>query len=170
MTNAGYPFQFVGVSTDDADSYQVDTLIYRFHSRKSGHRYEVHIERYIEHLCCVKFFDLSVGQFRGRYSQTTDTFEPRTIFRTVANIALDALERDAASSFFFIGAADSRDDSGVNTRRFRVYQSYVNNLGMDDQFQKLFFNKYSMGILVNRSAVPDIDGYVSRIIDFIEMA
>lgn len=170
MTDVGYPFQFVGVSTDDADDYQIDTLIYRFHSKKSGHRYEVHIERYVEHLCCVKFFDLSVGQFRGRYSQTTDTFEPRTIFRTVADIALDALQRDKDSSFFFVGAADSRDDSGVNTRRFRVYQIYVNSLGMNDQFLKFFFNKYSVGVLVNRNAVSDVDTYIQKIIKFIEMS
>ena len=162
-----YPFQFIGSSIDEADDFQKDTLIYRFHSAKSGHRYEVHIERYIEHLCCIKFFDLSVGQYLGRFSRTTDTFEPRTIFRTIVNIALDALNRDRQSSFFFIGAADERDVSGKSTRRFRVYQQYVSTLSMEEQFELFFFNKHSMGLMVNRKSVSDIDSYVQHILEYL---
>ena len=104
-----YPFEFIGISKIGADKYQIDTLIYRFRSSKSAHEYEVHIERYIEHLCCVKFFDTSSTRGFGRFSQLTETFEPRTIFGTIANIAMDALNRDMLASFCFIGAADERD-------------------------------------------------------------
>lgn len=163
-----YSFEFIGISKDDADKYQVDTLIYRFHSTKSGHRYEVHIERYIEHLCCVKFFDTSATHGLGKYSQLSDTFEPRTIFRTITEIVIDALRRDPLSSFCFIGAADSRDKfGGVRTRRYRVYQAYVQNLDIDEQFESVFLDQHSLALLVNRKAVADIDSYAARVIDFI---
>ena len=59
LTDSFYPFEFVGVSKTGADKYQQDTLVYRFRSLKSSHEYEVHVERYVEHLCCIKFFDTS---------------------------------------------------------------------------------------------------------------
>ena len=45
----------------------------------------------------------------GKFSNLSATYEPRTIFRTVAAIALDAYRRDPLASFFLVGAADSRD-------------------------------------------------------------
>lgn len=163
-----YPFEFIGISKDDADEYQQDTLIYRFHSAKSGHRYEVHIERYIEHLCCVKFFDNTATHGLGKYSQLSNTFEPRTIFRTLTLIVLEALKQDPLASFCFIGAADSRDDTrGVRTRRYRVYQAYVQNLDIDDLFESAFYDQHSLALLINRKAVKDFDTYANRILEFI---
>lgn len=168
ILNMAYPFEFIGISRDDADEFQQDTLIYRFHSEKSGHRYEVHVERYVEHLSCVKFFDTTAMHGLGKYSQLSNTFEPRTIFRTITEVTLDALKRDPLSSFCFIGAADSRDDSsGVNTRRYRVYQTYVRNLDIDDLFESVFIDKHSLALLINRKAVDDFDSYVGRVLDFI---
>ena len=57
MSQISYPFQFVSVNTVGADKYLKDTLVYVFLSEKSGHRYEVDIERYANRLCGVKFFD-----------------------------------------------------------------------------------------------------------------
>lgn len=59
MTQASYPFEFIGPNTVGADKYLQETLVYVFRSEKSGHRYQVNIERYAEHLCGVKFFDLT---------------------------------------------------------------------------------------------------------------
>ena len=97
LTESYYPFEFVGISTVGADAYQRDTLIYSFRSSKSCHEYEVHVERYVEHLCCIKFFDTSATHGLGRFSQLSDTFEPRKIIRTVADIALDSLNRNAVA-------------------------------------------------------------------------
>ena len=97
LTESSYPFEFVGISTVGADAYQRDTLIYSFRSSKSCHEYEVHVERYVEHLCCIKFFDTSATHGLGRFSQLSDTFEPRKIIRTVADIALDSLNRNAVA-------------------------------------------------------------------------
>ena len=167
MMQSGYPFQFVGISTVGADKYLQDTLVYAFRSEKSGHQYQVHIERYVEHLCGVKFFDQTTDVRTGKYSQLSNTYEPRTIFRTVAYFALDAYRRDPLSSFFFIGAADSRDRSSATTRRHRVYATFVHNLGLDDLFRTFELKDSSMSVLVNRKAVPDMDAYMNHIIDFI---
>ena len=48
MTQNGYSFQFVGADTVGADQYLQDTLVYTFRSEKSGHRYQVNIERYAD--------------------------------------------------------------------------------------------------------------------------
>ena len=50
MTQTGYPFEFIGSNTVGADRYLQETLIYVFRSEKSGHRYQVNIERYAENL------------------------------------------------------------------------------------------------------------------------
>ena len=88
MKQTGYPFQYVGSNTIGADKYLQETLIYAFLSEKSGHRYQVHMERYVNHLYCIKFFDVTVDIHTGKFSHLTGTYEPRTIFRTVAEIAL----------------------------------------------------------------------------------
>lgn len=168
LTDSSYPFEFIGISKTGADNYQLDTLIYRFRSTKSSHVYEVHVERYVEHLCCIKFFDMSSTHGLGRFSQLSDTFEPRTIFRTVADIALDALTRAPLSSFCFIGAADDRDaPDGVQTRRYRVYKAYIKRLGLEKQFESAFFDQQSFALLINRKAVTDIDDYTNRLLQFI---
>ena len=105
----------------------------------------------------------------GKFSQLSGTYEPRTIFRTVANIALDALRRDPSASFFFAGAADRRDKSRDTTRRYRVYSAYVKDLGIDKLFRPSFIESYSMCVLVNIRAVPDRRTYVQQILDFISL-
>ena len=167
MIQTGYPFQFIGSNTIGSDKYLQETLIYAFKSEKSGHQYQVNIERYVEHLCGVKFFDQTTAVRIGKFSNLSGTYEPRTIFRTVADIALDAYHRDPLSSFFYIGAADSRDHSSANTRRYRVYTAFVNDLNLSDLFRIIEVKDQSMSVLVNRMAVPDIDTYMQRILDFI---
>jgi len=168
LTDSSYPFELVGISKTGADKYQLDTLVYRFRSSKSSHEYEVHVERYVEHMCCIKFFDTSSTLGFGRFSRLSDTFEPRTIFRTVADIAVDALSRDPQSSFCFIGAADDRNTpNGVQTRRYRVYKAYIKRLGLEEQFETAFFDQQSLVILINRKAVKDIDDYAKRLLQFI---
>lgn len=162
-----YPFEFVGISKTSADQYQIDTLIYRFRSTKSHHEYEVHIERYVEHLCCIKFFDTTSTYGFGRFSHATNTFEPRTIFRTVAEIATEALSRDPLASFCFIGATDDHDTSdGVRTRRYRVYKAYVRHLGLESLFEMAFFDQHSLILLANRKAVSDIEYYSGQMLHF----
>lgn len=167
MTQTGYPFEFIGPNTVGADRYLLETLVYVFRSEKSGHRYQVNIERYAEHLCGVKFFDLTTDIRIGKFSNLSATYEPRTIFRTVANIALDVYRRDPLSSFFFIGAADSRDRSSVSTRRYRVYMAFVNDLNLTGLFRIIELKDQSMSVLVNRKAVPDVDAYMQRIVNFV---
>lgn len=167
MSQVSYPFKFLSTSKTGADKYLQDTLIYSFLSQKSGHQYEVHIERYVGRLCGVKFFDLSTDLQTGKFSQLSGTYEPRTILRTVAEIALDAYRRDPLSSFFFVGAADSRDHSASTTRRHRVYATFVHNLELDDFFRTIELKDVSMSVLVNRKAVTDVDTYIQDIIDFV---
>ena len=167
MTQNGYPFQFIGSNTVGVDNYLQETLVYVFLSEKSGHRYQVNIERYAEHLCGLKFFDLTTDIRIGKFSNLSATFEPRTIFRTVANIALDAYRRDPLASFFLIGAADSRDRQTVTTRRFRIYATFVNNLNLTHLFRIVELKDQSMIVLLNRKSVPDVDAYMQRILDFV---
>ena len=168
MTQTGYPFEFMGSNKVGADKYLLETLVYVFRSEKSGHRYQVNIERYAEHLCGVKFFDLTTDIRIGKFSNLSATFEPRTIFRTVAEIAADVCQRDSDASFFFIGAADSRDRSSATTRRHRIYNQFVAILDVTDRYRIIEMKAQSMTILLNRKAVPDMDAYMQRIIEFIE--
>lgn len=166
MMEKGYPFTFVAIDKDGADAYQTDTLVYRFESKKSGHQYQVRIERYVEHLNCIKFFDETNDIETGKFSQLSGTYEPRTIFRTVAEIALDALKRDTEASFVFIGAADEKDKTKGKNRRYRVYTTFIKNLGIGERFQPVFFDEQSVCILVNKKAVSNVETYVLNIVDF----
>ena len=167
MKQNGYTFKYLGSNTIGADQYLKETHVYVFASEKSGHRYQVNIERYVEHLYCVKFFDMTADVMTGKFSHLTGTYEPRTIFRTVANIAFDVYSHDAEASFFFIGASDGRDRSGVRNRRYQVYSNFVYDLDLSDLFEIHLVDFYSMCVLINRKAVPDMDAYMQRIINFI---
>jgi hypothetical protein len=168
MGQEAYPFVLTKISTNGADDYLKRTFIYQFHSTKSGHQYEVQVESYIDHLYCLKFFDNAVPQTGGRFSQTSGTYEPRIIFNTVASIGADVLQRDNEASFFFVGAADSHDISGSNTRRYRVYRLFLQGIDTRKQFETFSFDHYSLCILVNRTAVDNRKAYVQRILNFIE--
>ena len=122
MSVQSYPFQFVGIDSHTTDALQKDTLIYQFASSKSCHQYIVRIERYVHDLHCVKFLDATNDKSSGRFSYLSATYEPRTIFHTIFNIALDVLRNNRRASFLFIGAADNRDIIGKPTRRYRVYR------------------------------------------------
>ncbi len=167
MKQVGYPFQYLGSNTIGKDKYLQETHIYGFASTKSGHRYQVNIERYVDHLYCIKFFDLTADTVIGKFSHLTGTYEPRTIFRSVADIALDTYYRDPAASFFFIGASDKRDKPGARNRRYQVYSNFVFDLDLSELFEIHLIDFYSMCVLVNRRSVPDMDAYMQRILDFI---
>lgn len=167
MKQNGYDFKFLGSNTIGTDQYLKETYVYAFASEKSGHRYQVNIERYVEHLYCVKFFDLTADVLTGKFSHLSGTYEPRTIFRTVANIALDVYLRDQDASFFFIGASDGRDKSGIRNRRYQVYSNFVYDLDLSELFEIHLVDFYSMCVLVNRRAVSDMNAYMQRILDFV---
>ena len=118
MNDSGYPYSFIGIDTTCADDYQIDSLLYSFESAKSLHTYTVRIERYVNGLHCIKFFDSTTPTSKGSFSHLSSTFEPRKIFRTIVDIALDVLRKDRLASFLFIGAADGRDVIGMPTRRY----------------------------------------------------
>lgn len=167
MKQKGYPFQFVGTDTTDADQYLQKTFIYRFRSAKSRHRYTVQVEQYIDNLYCVKFFDEATKLVLGKFSQLSGTYEPRAIFSTIADIALDIYNKDPLASFCFVGASDGKDNApGVKNRRYRVYSLYLKDLGIEHLFKPWFIDRYSMCVLVNLKAVADRQSYVSRIVTF----
>lgn len=166
MTQKGYPFQLIAIEKNVTDPFQIDTLVYGFKSKKSGHQYKVRIERYVEHLNCIKFFDETTDTDKGKFSKLSGTYEPRTIFRTVAEIAFDALKRDSAASFAFIGAADEKDKTRGKNRRYRVYTTFLKDLGISEQFHPVFFDEQSVCILVNIKEIDDIEAYLYRIIKF----
>lgn len=170
MTDAGYPYTFVGIDTQCADEYQNDALVYRFESEKSRHSYTVRIERYANGLHCVKFFDDTTSQSTGNFSHLTFTFEPRRIFRTIVDIALDVLRNNSHASFLFIGAADGKDITGAPTRRYRIYKQYLSDFDLRDWFERADYEKSSMYVLVNLKAMPTKDErhlFRSQIEDFV---
>lgn len=168
MKQSAYPFSFVGSYAREDDTFQTGTLLYRFNSAKSGHEYEVHVESYIGHLYCLKFYVHDGSGASGKFSHTTGTYEPRNIFHTIVEIAADVLSRDDMASFLFIGAADSRDSSGWNTRRYRVYCSFLRYLDVSQQFETVCIDRYSMCILVNKKAGASKMTLIKNILDFIE--
>ena len=166
-THQAYGYTFDGIEKVEGDSYQTDTLKYSFRSSKSGHHYQVRIEQYREQLCSVKFFDDTVEVDGGKFSQLSGTYEVRTILRTVTDIALDALKRRPQTSFFFIGAADERDNHRGRNRRYHVYTSFLKELGIGRRFRPVYLDGLSACLLVNTQAVDDIEAYVYRVIRFL---
>lgn len=154
MTEQGYHFEFVGVDTHASDEYQKDSLVYRFESLKSHHHYMVRIERYVKDLHCVKFFDETTDEGKGDFSHLSSTYEPRAIFRTVVNIALEVFRNNPKASFMYIGAADKKDGKNKPTRRYRVYQMYMMDYDIHDWFEPADFVSHSMSLLINKTAMP----------------
>ena len=157
MNSNGYPFEFAGVDSTKTDIYQQDALIYRFKSLKSHHHYVVRIERYIKNLHCVKFFDETDDVVAGRFSKLSATFEPRTIFRTVVEIALDVFRKNRKASFMYIGAADKKDLKDQPTRRYRVYKLYLSDFDLHEWFEPADFENSSMYVLANKEAMPSTE-------------
>lgn len=154
MNEKGYPFQLLSVDSSKGDEFQIDTLVYSFKSTKSHHQYIVHIERYQYNLHCVKFFDNTTHDGTGKFSHLSSTYEPRKIFRTVVEIALEVLRNNRKASFMYIGAADKKDKLSQPTRRYRVYKQYMSDFDLLEWFEPADFEDYSMYVLVNREAMP----------------
>ena len=170
MNECGYAFRLVGIDTNKSDDFQKDTLVYSFESLKSGHNYIVHVERYQYNLHCVKFFDNTTHDGTGKFSQLSLTYEPRMIFRTIVEIALDVLRKNRRASFMYIGAADQKDKRTLPTRRYRVYKQYMADFDLHEWFEPADFEEYSMCVLVNREAMPTLDErmtFLNRILNFV---
>lgn len=166
-----YSFEFLGVDKKGTDEYLKDTLVYRFESEKSRHRYVVRIERYVEHLHCIKFYDDTYTDGYGKFSILSGTFEPRRIFRTVASIALDSLRRDPDASFFFIGAADERDVPGNSTKRYQVYRLFAMNTTLIPEFFEHYeVESHSLYLLANSRAVTNGSNLTNMILSFLGVA
>lgn len=169
MNEQGYPFTFAGIDSHATDEYQKDSLLFRFESSKSHHHYLVRIERYVNNLYCIKFFDETTDSSKGDFSHLSATYEPRTIFRTVVSIALEVFRNNPLASFMYIGAADKKDNKDRPTRRYRVYQMYMMDYDIHDWFEPADFVNHSMSLLVNLAAMPteeERQAFRQQVIDF----
>ena len=93
----------------------------------------------------------------GKFSQLSNTHEPRAIFRTIVEIVLDVLRNNRKASFMYIGAADKKDKLSLPTRRYRVYKQYMADFDLHEWFEPADFEEYSMCVLTNREAMPTLD-------------
>lgn len=166
----GYPFLFQMIDKCTDNDYMVNTLQYRFKSTKSHHTYIVRVEHYQHSAYCLKFFDKANIDSKKKFSLRTNTFEPRTIFYTLIHIMLDVLKRDSSASFFFIGAEDERDTSGMVSRRFRIYRRFVSSVVSDETFEHYRRNELSLYILVNKRSVADTSDYAHKLADLVQRA
>ena len=166
----GYPFIFQMIDKCTENEYMLNTLQYRFKSTKSHHTYIVRVEHYQENAYCLKFFDKANIDSKNKYSLRTNTFEPRTIFYTLIHIMLDILKRDSSASFFFIGAEDERDISGMVSRRFRVYRRFVSSVISDEQFEHYRRNDLSLYMLINKHSVKDTSEFAHKLADLVQIA
>lgn len=74
---------------------------------------------------------------------------PRSLIIPLIHIMLDVLKRDSPASFFFIGAEDERDVSGMVSRRFRVYRRFVSSVISDEEFEHYRRNDLSLYMLIH---------------------
>lgn len=159
----GYPFIFQMNDRSYSDELLEYTLQYRFKSTKSNHTYIVRVERYVEHVYCVKFFDKANMLSRNKYSLRTATFEPRKIVSTVLNVMLDVYAHDRKASFFFIGAEDEKDIAGKSTRRFNFYADFVLSVISSKLFWHFRVDPLSLYLLINKQSVDDANRLVAQI-------
>ena len=128
------------------------------------------IERYVNELHCVKFFDETTDTSKSDFSHLSATYEPRTIFRTIVNIVLDVFKKNPSASIMYIGAADKKDNKDRPTRRYRVYQMYLMDYDIHDWFEPADFVNHSMSLLVNLAAMPTEEerrAFRQQVIDFL---
>lgn len=166
----GYSFIFQMNDYSCSDDLLEYALQYRFKSTKSNHTYIVRVERYREHIYCIKFYDKANALSRNKYSLRTATFEPRKIVSSVLNIMLDVYEHDRQASFFFVGAEDEKDVAGKSTRRFNFYADFVLSVISDKFFWHFRVDALSLYVLVNKESVDDAESLVNRIIQQVETA
>lgn len=164
----GYPFVFQMIDKCENDDICIETLQYRFKSLKSHHSYIVRVEKYEKHAYCLKFFDKANINSKYKYSLRSNTFEPRTILYTIFHIMLDVLKRDANASFFFVGAEDEKDVSGVMPRRFRLYRRFVLSTVSDSLFDHFRWNELSLYVLVNKSYISDTSLFAGQIAEHVQ--
>ena len=83
---------------------------------------------------------------------------------------LDVLKRDSLASFFFIGAEDERDTSGMVSRRFRIYRRFVSSVVSDETFEHYRRNDLSLYILINKNSAHDTSVLAHKIADEVQRA
>lgn len=170
MSDFYYPFEFVGIDNSNVDDDQTGALVYRFCSAKSNHYYVVRVEKYLDNLHCVKFFDDTTSDVVSRFSRLTATYEPRTIFRTVVEIAFDVFRNNRQASFMYVGAADKKDLQNQPTRRYRVYRQYMSDFDLHEWFEPADSENYSLSVLTNIAAMPTVErrmAFLKKIQDFV---
>lgn len=130
----------------------------------------VRVEKYPQHVYCLKFFDKANINSKDKYSLKTNTFEPRKILYTMYHIFLEVLKKDNKASLFFIGAEDDRDELGETTRRYRLYRKFVSSIVSNKLFEHFRINELSLYILINKNSDIKPDVLVNKIVEEVTKA
>lgn len=164
MLPHSYPFVHVMDEKVNTNGH-LSNLLYRFKSTKSNISYIVCVEHYKYNVFVVKFYPKSWRDSKRKYQLLTRTNEPRRIIYTCINIMLTIFDRHPTASFGFVGA-NRIGEKPRETKRYRVYSTFVATYFSDKLFVHKEDKDKSAYLLVNRSVLSKDPLLISKIEGF----
>lgn len=165
-----YPYRFVMKDVQEwrgIDTFMSYRLLYSFKSTKTNQTYWAWVEAYKHHFYAVKFHLKNHRDSDYKYNVMTGLNEARQCINTVMAIMYEIADKDPYGSFGFIGA-NMIDESEVYTKRFRVYQRFMQSYFGRETYEHFFNIEKSAYMLLSRKQLerePDLaqkllDGFV----------
>ena len=156
-----YPYRFVKKDVEawqGMESFMTHRLLYSFKSTKTNQTYWAWVEVYQHHFYAVKFHLKNHRDSEHKYNIMTGLNEARQCIKTVMAIMFEVAEKDPLGSFGFIGA-NMLDESEAYTKRFRVYQRFMQSyFGMEtyDHYMNIEKSAYMLLSKEQLKAEPDL--------------
>jgi len=166
MIDSGYSYYKIGVKKINRDGH-LNEHKYKFKNRK-GHVYIIQVDEYLHDIFFVKFYLGIHKTHPNKYKYLTKTNDAFRVIRTSINTLLELKDKNSNASFGFMGSpsvnkkGDGKEESLINTQRFRIYEYVTNNYFGNLSFTHSLDKNYSCYLLIN-NCNPDVKEYIARI-------
>jgi hypothetical protein len=156
ITKKGYQLEFVQKRQIHDESDHLFTLIYKFHSPKTGLIYIINADYHSFDVFAIKFYVKQHRRSEYKYSKITNKGDLINILISNAKIIPELLKNYTTASFGFIGSRTidqkSRKIEGVVlNQRFRIYRRLVSAIIGTKTFEHFEYVDISGYLLINKA-------------------
>jgi hypothetical protein len=169
--DSAFEYEFVqNEKPADGDLFQLCKL-YRCKGEKSNQVYLIRSEQYDFNLYSIKFHLKNHSQSEDKFKLRTNLFEVQPLIRTCLNLLLDVFRNEPYASFIIIGESD-KEETRLNTIRFRVYRRVLESFFSPVEFEHRVWEGLSAYVMLNRNypqkqeLLNYIDDKLQDVLDF----
>jgi len=149
MFDKPFPTRFINRQTNSASGFNTIWNNYCFKG-KNNKRYIVIAEQFDFMVFVVKYYLAEHKSCEQKFNKLSGQHECSRVIATVGRIMVDIYNDNPFASFAFIGSP-LNGEGEKNTKRFRVYSKFIENVISPTAFEHKTSRTHSAYLLLNRN-------------------